>query len=85
MKHRFETRVVQNVSAVDGKVAYYIEKRKWHWGFLPLEGWLYVSYSIASNLEEAEMLAIKILSNLTTRERENGKILWTSHNRETER
>jgi len=86
MKHKWETRVRRHVSMKSGNVSFYVEKRKWPWGLFPEPfGWYYVSGTYAEDQESAERLAIKVLSNLTKHERDNGAVTWQSHNPEVER
>ena len=85
MKHKWETRVRRYVHAIDGASTFYVEKRKWYWGIIPLDGWQYVSTSYATSLGKAKMLAREALASLTKHASYHGEVLWTSHNREVER
>jgi hypothetical protein len=79
MKHKYETRVVTHVHTVDGEVSYYVEKRKWFWGLLPLEGWLYVAASYAKTPAGAKTKAVECLKNLTRYANDHGAVTWKSN------
>lgn len=79
MKHKFETRVNTFVCPNTGAETYFVEKRVWFFGLLPLNGWEYVSTpGMLDTVGKAITAAETVLARLYERQGTHGKVRWTS-------
>lgn len=84
LKHKFETRVNTYVSPHTGEETYFVEKRVWYFGLLPLVGWEYVPGTM-DTVGKAITAAETVEAWLYERQSRHGKVRWTSRNRKGQR